>query len=468
MEKRSSDQFPELLEPVLMRLDNDEHIHIDKNEFKIGRAKDNDEIILDVTISRRHCIFRCNGDDEWVIKDLSSSATFVNNVPLVPGAMKKISPGDIIQFSHNETFKYLFTYQKREPRAKKPRIDEKILDTVIIKQKTFAESQECQKKELKNKLQIKQKEQDELKRQLVDLLSQNTVIKDDKDELLKQISQLEGKIQAGNGQEEQLQRMYSELLERLENERLQFEARINEEKQKWQEALDMSKLEKDMLEARMKEQMEKWREEQQIEWRNMMENKVKEERNIQFQLMNEKTMLEEKLKETEKALKEQEAKTETAQMMNGIEQLNTIEIESATTENCIVLEFLDVDQSADLHILDTIDLTRINEDIDVKDNNVIAKVSGIMDEQLTCSICSELFVSATTLNCTHSFCFHCISIWKKKRRECPICRKPITAMNKSLVLDNFIESMIDNLPTDLKARRTEILQERAVMEKKRY
>lgn len=129
------------------------------------------------------------------------------------------------------------------------------------------------------------------------------------------------------------------------------------------------------------------------------------------------------------------------------------------------MEFLDVDQSADLHILDTIDLTRINEDIDVKDNNVIAKVSGIMDEQLTCSICSELFVSATTLNCTHSFCFHCISIWKKKRRECPICRKPITAMNKSLVLDNFIESMIDNLPTDLKARRTEILQERAGNEK---
>lgn len=33
-------------------------------------------------------------------------------------------------------------------------------------------------------------------------------------------------------------------------------------------------------------------------------------------------------------------------------------------------------------------------------------------------------------------------------------------MNRSLVLDNFIESMIENLPTELKNRRKEIIEER--------
>ncbi|EZA60956.1 E3 ubiquitin-protein ligase rnf8-A [Ooceraea biroi] len=456
----SAEAEPEVLEPVLMRLDNDDCIHIDKNEFKIGRGKDNDEIILDIMISRRHCIFKCEGD-EWEIKDLSSSATFVNNVVLLPGVTQKIYPGDIIQLSPNETFKYIFTFAKKEHQVKKPRIDEKILDTVLTKQKTFVESQECQKKELKNKLETKQKEQDELKQQLEELLSQQTIVKNDKEELLRQISVLESKIEAGNAQEQQLQCMYSQLLETLESDRQQFEARINEEKQKWQEALNMSKLEKEMLEAKMKEQMEKWREEQQTEWRNMMENKVKEEKNIQVQLMNEKTMLEEKLKETEKALKEQEAKAETSQAAANANIIGTIE---SGAETCIFVELVNVDQSSDLHILDTIDLTGLNDDATPKEN-ILDKVTDIMDEQLTCSICSELFVKATTLNCTHSFCHHCITIWNKKRRECPICRKSIISMNKSLVLDNFIESMIENLPTELKNRRKEIIQEREVIEK---
>lgn len=287
-------------------------------QFKIGRARDNDEIILDVTISRRHCILKYESQNEWTIKDLSSTSTFVNDIAIRPGEVQNIHPGDIIQFSPNKMFQYLFTFAEKEDCVKKPRIDEKILDSVLVKQKTFAENQECQRKELKNKLEIKQKEHIELKQQLEELLAQQTMAKDDKENLLKQITALEDKIKACNAQEGHLNGMYSELLEKLENERQQFEVRLNEEKQKWQEALDMSKQEKEMLEVKMKDQMEKWREEQQVEWRKMMENKVKEEKDIQAQLLNEKNMLEARLKETEKALKEQEAKAETSQTVNGM------------------------------------------------------------------------------------------------------------------------------------------------------
>ncbi|XP_011648276.1 E3 ubiquitin-protein ligase RNF8-like [Pogonomyrmex barbatus] len=460
--KRATSPNEELkiLEPVLIKTDTNECIRIDKNEFKIGRARDNDEIILDTIISRRHCIFKCEGQDEWTIKDLSSTKTFVNNVAMEPEKVQNIYPGDSIQFSPNETFKYLFTFAEREHCVKKPRIDEKILDTVLVKQKTFAESQECQRKELKNKLEINQKEQIELKQQLDDLLSQQAVAKDDKKNLLNQIMVLEDKIKACNAQEEHLNNMYSELLQKLENERMQFEMRINEEKQKWQEALDMSKQEKETLEVKMREQMEKWREEQQAEWKKMMENKMKEEKDIQAQLLNEKNMLEARLKETEKALKAQEAKAETSQtILNASTSSEAI----ASTSECIFLN-LEGDEIPEFQIIDTIDLTEFSQNVletNIKES-VLGKMSDIMDEQLTCSICSELFVKATTLSCTHTFCHHCIKEWNKKRKDCPICRKPVMSMIRSLVLDNFIDRMIENLSQELKNRRMQIIREREV------
>lgn len=135
----------------------------------------------------------------------------------------------------------------------------------------------------------------------------------------------------------------------------------------------------------------------------------------------------------------------------------------ASTSDCIFLN-LEGDQYEipEFQIIDTIDLTELSQNIletNIKES-VLGKVSNIMDEQLTCAICSELFVKAVTLNCAHTFCHHCIKLWNKKRKDCPVCRKPVISMIRSLVLDNFIESMIENLPIELKNKRKEIIQER--------
>ncbi|CAK9795014.1 E3 ubiquitin-protein ligase rnf8 [Anthophora quadrimaculata] len=452
------DSYEKPLEPILVRVNKDDchprDIHIDKNEFKIGRARDNDEIILDTMISRRHCMFRCEEQEEWTIKDLSSSATFVNDVCLTSGMSQRLYDGDVVQFSLSEKFKYVFTLApKDEHKSKKPKLEEQILDNVLIEQKTFAENQECQKKVLKDKLQIKQKEQDSLKQQLEQLLTQESASKENTEDLKNQIEVLKSKIEDGNVQMQHLQNMYSDLLEKLENERVQFEKRLNDEKQKWQEELNITKQEKEMFEMRMREQMEKWREEQQAEWKNVMENRVKEEKNLQAQLLNEKTVLEEKLKETEKALKEQEAKVVTIHN-------NVAGPSENSNDSCIFLEI--INDPLNIHIIDTIDLTaatQLTVDSEGKEG-VLDKVNDIMDEQLTCSICSELFVKATTLNCTHTFCYHCINSWSKKKKECPVCRTRVSAMNRSIVLDNFIESMLENLPTRFKERRKETIEER--------
>lgn len=135
----------------------------------------------------------------------------------------------------------------------------------------------------------------------------------------------------------------------------------------------------------------------------------------------------------------------------------------ASTSEYIFLLDGDQYEIPEFPIIDTIDLTELNTqdtlETTIKES-ILGKVSNIMDEQLTCSICSELFVKAMTLNCTHTFCHHCIKSWNKRRRDCPVCRKPVISMIRSLVLDNFIESMIENLPTELKNRRKEIIQER--------
>lgn len=63
-------------------------------------------------------------------------------------------------------------------------------------------------------------------------------------------------------------------------------------------------------------------------------------------------------------------------------------------------------------------------------------------KDLQCSVCSELFIKASTLNCAHSFCRYCINEWRRTKAICPICRAPITAINPTIVLDNLIETVI--------------------------
>lgn len=60
------------------------------------------------------------------------------------------------------------------------------------------------------------------------------------------------------------------------------------------------------------------------------------------------------------------------------------------------------------------------------------------EEELQCIICTELFVKATTLNCSHSFCKFCIQEWNKKNKKCPVCRAKIRTITPTIVLDNFI------------------------------
>ncbi|CAH0714378.1 unnamed protein product, partial [Brenthis ino] len=96
----------------------------------------------------------------------------------------------------------------------------------------------------------------------------------------------------------------------------------------------------------------------------------------------------------------------------------------------------------------------------------LGAIGDIMESELQCTICAELFICATTLNCSHSFCKYCINMWKKKKKDCPICRTPITSECKSLVLDSFIEKMVESLTPEMKQKRQDMLDARKEVESK--
>ncbi|XP_057679133.1 E3 ubiquitin-protein ligase rnf8 isoform X2 [Corythoichthys intestinalis] len=91
---------------------------------------------------------------------------------------------------------------------------------------------------------------------------------------------------------------------------------------------------------------------------------------------------------------------------------------------------------------------------------VVTQVTEVLENELQCIICSELFIEAVILNCAHSFCCYCINQWRKKKEECPICRQAINSQTRCLALDNCIDSMVENLSLDMKARRQKLVSDR--------
>ncbi|XP_072911893.1 E3 ubiquitin-protein ligase rnf8 isoform X1 [Hemitrygon akajei] len=91
------------------------------------------------------------------------------------------------------------------------------------------------------------------------------------------------------------------------------------------------------------------------------------------------------------------------------------------------------------------------------------RISEVLENELQCIICSEYFIQAVTLGCSHSFCRLCIREWGRRRAECPICRQPIEWQTPSVVLDSCIERMVSGLGEAARRQRQQLLQARIVL-----
>lgn len=78
---------------------------------------------------------------------------------------------------------------------------------------------------------------------------------------------------------------------------------------------------------------------------------------------------------------------------------------------------------------------------------VSSRSSSMLEEELSCPVCCEIFREPVVLKCSHSFCRACLQqFWNKKkaRRECPICRRKcsLTEPTVSLALKNVADTFL--------------------------
>lgn len=144
-------------------------------------------------------------------------------------------------------------------------------------------------------------------------------------------------------------------------------------------------------------------------------------------------------------------KNESQQIKNG----DTITL-SPSTKYKFDSEVLEQETIADI----------LNKLVDTVEENCKKKVKEpptgleIIDEELSCSICYELFVNATILNCSHTFCKYCIDQWRKTNNACPICRERITTQLKNGVVDSYIEKYLSTANEESKMHRKSVVEGR--------
>lgn len=76
---------------------------------------------------------------------------------------------------------------------------------------------------------------------------------------------------------------------------------------------------------------------------------------------------------------------------------------------------------------------------------VSSRSGSMLEEELSCPVCCEIFKDPVVLKCSHSFCRACLQqFWNKKkaRRECPVCRRKcsLTEPTVSLALKNVADT----------------------------
>nr|XP_005998769.2 PREDICTED: nuclear factor 7, brain-like [Latimeria chalumnae] len=70
---------------------------------------------------------------------------------------------------------------------------------------------------------------------------------------------------------------------------------------------------------------------------------------------------------------------------------------------------------------------------------------SLLEEELTCSVCHELFTDPVTLKCGHNFCRECVcEHWKKKTsRLCPMCRMDSSTI--PLIPNHTLRNAVESL-----------------------
>ncbi|VDI42300.1 E3 ubiquitin-protein ligase RNF8 [Mytilus galloprovincialis] len=409
-----------------------------KTEVTVGRAPDVTVCLLSNMISRCHAIFKCNDEGQWTVRDNKSlNGVFVNKKKLEPMCLQKLVDGDTVQFGVTKNseeppeFLYRFHTNLKIKRARPKSLDE--VDCATPKRQkpmpVACQGPSNQKnpewspyQEYKDKLKQQEEEMARKMKEYEQKLSEmNSVLKDKEETQAAMKNELE---EEKKRREENMKKMEETM--KKKQEEMEDELRRKEEaEQQMKEELENRLLEK---EATLLEQLQAQKE-------GLIEEKEKVEQSLRVAM--------------EKALEEKN-KTLEEELIKQKEKLETVILKKETEQKMLEAQLNEVKEEKD----------KQTEAVLHAKQDILTNFADLMETELQCSICNELFVQATSLNCSHSFCALCIQQWMKIKKECAVCRAPVTTTMRAISLDNYIDTMVSHLSDELKERRKQLVESR--------
>ncbi|ELT95456.1 hypothetical protein CAPTEDRAFT_202625 [Capitella teleta] len=400
----------------------------------IGRSPDVTICLMSTMISRRHAVLK-KKDAEWTVMDNKSiNGVYVNEHQLTPLEDHQLKDGDVIRVGvpagPDQPLSFVWSYHKQLKVAKTKRR--------IPEGEGSEEEKNSTKKSKPNPIQ---------------------------NELSSKAWSPSAKA---NAKMKEAEAMMAEKL-RLQEQRLAEMQRQLQEKTAAEERLQAILVEKEKtMQLEIKQQKDELEKEKEIlknEIREKYEKELHDKEETLFarlaferdELQQEREVVESKLRE-EKERQGESDKERQIELAKECERLSKIIEKKESEQRMLKTELKDTKSES---------AKQKGEMLEAREE-LLRNFANLMETELQCSICNELLIQATSLNCSHSFCSMCISEWMAVKKECPVCRAAITSHLKAIVLDSYIDRMVEHFSDDMKElRKTLVAERKAEAERKK-
>lgn len=377
---------------------------------------------------------------------------------------------------------------ERRLEAEKKLLEIKLADQLAEQQKLAAEKSEVEEA-LRRRIQDLEKmahqEEEKQEQRKAEKEKDAEHLSKEKIEFEERLKELQNALQEKERQEKEKEKAFLERERELKAQEEQIEQERKEREEKLKTEYLAKQKELELLESERKKELDRHKQEvtKELQDREAELKRIAEEHQRELEALRarEQEQLKKDLEEREQAMRTQlELEiTKLHEEKAAIEMNIRGEQSKKEGENAKTLEKLQAELNVIKSDLDTTSNKKLLLEKELEEASrakeaaskselearrmVVENFGELMESELQCSICNELFVMATTLNCNHTFCQLCISNWLEKKKDCPICRAPSVTNSRSIVLDSFIDRMVENLSDDLKKRRKEIVEERRVL-----
>jgi len=492
-----------------INLSNEDHQELlfKSNEYRIGRCLGLELCLRNVNISRLHCIFT-KGETGWSVTCKSSNGVRVNGKKMEQDTESPLKHGDTIRLADQEIYYWKFVQivdltqnenvedikeDENEPASKKMRLMEvglesmsqhifeaakEGLDKKIDSRRRAAEdwllSVNAALKESVSEGDTKGKEEKEVmfERMTRERAELEETMEKERQEIEMQLKQLQKRLDKENSSTEKIENEFRVMVDKIKNEQ---NAKLNNDKKKWiemEKVIAHEKREKERLAKEVKELKEGFeveRSKHTAQMKTIREEKEKKEEEYhasmrEIQQRDKKLMEEYGIKLKDMIKKQEEINQEI--VAERLSNAATSDESYERSKKIADLEDKLIKNKNELSETKARASKMAENDARKARLEVLDQMENTVEAQFMCPTCMESFINPVVLNCGHTYCWLCLSQWKKSIDvpTCPECRTVIKNENKALIINNMIDATMASLGQEKIAERNDKVAARKVLE----